>query len=621
MAPTHQADWSPSDWPESLQELRRIDNLLRCSICYEYFDTAVLFQECSHNYCSLCIRRAMVYDPQCPTCFEKTSGNDLKCNRVLDELVKNFVNVRPKLLDIIRKALVQSVPEKKENIEMSDDSASNFEITPRRMRMNLKTKTKKGKSPHLTPRTKRKRQKLLSSDSDDNDNEDVKKPQAMEIDPMKSPTNTSQSTDDAEAPTSFVECPVCGEMISSNTVNSHLDLCLISGEKKSSLRSRKKATDTKLKQEPVAASLSRKSPVRLASSSTEKKVTEKIAGANKFIPAGPKRKPIPGIVYAILSEKQLKQKLKEWKLSTQGDRKTLIKRHQDFVVAYNAQCDSVNPKPVSAIVKELENKEKRNTKLLKATSTVPNLNRDATEEQVEKVHKQYLQENKGQFEKLIDEIKERKQTGNTLDDKSSTESVVIIDDEDSKSSSSFGIFQQIDTENKSENKNAQQLHSKDQRNKNCSKSSPEGNLRKEEISAAFQLSENNQKRVPEPPLMSNLASINESDSDNEDTDGAEDVTVHEGNGDDGDETEDDEGNGEDGDETDDDKDDTDDEGNDSDGTNEDKSDEDWQLTPAFGKASSDEEYNEEENGESDEDLFATTPRRWTKTRSLRRKKK
>ena len=71
------AEWSPSDWPESLPEMRviwykylhhcvqkcswldkfhffsfifqAIDNLLRCSICYEFFDVALIVPECSHN--------------------------------------------------------------------------------------------------------------------------------------------------------------------------------------------------------------------------------------------------------------------------------------------------------------------------------------------------------------------------------------------------------------------------------------------------------------------------------------------------------------------------------------------------------------------------------------------
>lgn len=95
------AEWSPSDWPESLSEMRTIDNLLRCSICYEYFDVAVIVPDCSHNYCSLCIRRSLSYEPQCPTCKMKLNPPSLRNNRVLDELVKNFIKVRAKLLDLV----------------------------------------------------------------------------------------------------------------------------------------------------------------------------------------------------------------------------------------------------------------------------------------------------------------------------------------------------------------------------------------------------------------------------------------------------------------------------------------------------------------------------------------
>lgn len=50
------------------------------------------------------------------------------------------------------------------------------------------------------------------------------------------------------------------------------------------------------------------------------------------------------VVYNLLSDRDLKKKLKEHGLSTRGTRQQLIKRHQEFVHMYNAQCDSLNPK-------------------------------------------------------------------------------------------------------------------------------------------------------------------------------------------------------------------------------------------------------------------------------------
>lgn len=57
-----------------------------------------------------------------------------------------------------------------------------------------------------------------------------------------------------------------------------------------------------------------------------------------------KRKLMSKVVYNLLSDRDLRKKLKEHGLSTSGTRQQLIKRHQEFVHMYNAQCDSLNPK-------------------------------------------------------------------------------------------------------------------------------------------------------------------------------------------------------------------------------------------------------------------------------------
>lgn len=63
-----------------------------------------------------------------------------------------------------------------------------------------------------------------------------------------------------------------------------------------------------------------------------------------FCSSAHKRKPMPKVVYNLLSDRDLKKKLKEHGLSSRGSRQQLIKRHQEFVHMYNAQCDSLNPK-------------------------------------------------------------------------------------------------------------------------------------------------------------------------------------------------------------------------------------------------------------------------------------
>lgn len=57
-----------------------------------------------------------------------------------------------------------------------------------------------------------------------------------------------------------------------------------------------------------------------------------------------KRRPMGKLVYNLLSMSELKRRLKECHLSTHGPRDQLVKRHQNFVHMYNAECDSLNPK-------------------------------------------------------------------------------------------------------------------------------------------------------------------------------------------------------------------------------------------------------------------------------------
>lgn len=59
---------------------------------------------------------------------------------------------------------------------------------------------------------------------------------------------------------------------------------------------------------------------------------------------GAKRRPMGKLVYTLLSMQELKRRLKECHLSVQGNKDQLVRRHQDFVHFYNAQCDALEPK-------------------------------------------------------------------------------------------------------------------------------------------------------------------------------------------------------------------------------------------------------------------------------------
>nr|XP_012326482.1 E3 ubiquitin-protein ligase RAD18 isoform X4 [Aotus nancymaae] len=157
-----------------------------------------------------------------------------------------------------------------------------------------------------------------------------------------------------------VDCPVCGVNIPENHINKHLDSCLTREEKKESLRS-----------------------------------------------SVHKRKLLPKTVYNLLSDRDLKKKLKEHGLSSQGNKQQLIKRHQEFVHMYNAQCDALHPKSAAEIVQEIENMEKTRMRLeaSKLNESVMVFTKDQTEKEIDEIHSKYRKKHKSEFQLLVDQAR------------------------------------------------------------------------------------------------------------------------------------------------------------------------------------------------------------------------
>uniref|UniRef100_A0A8C5ESY1 RING-type E3 ubiquitin transferase n=1 Tax=Gouania willdenowi TaxID=441366 RepID=A0A8C5ESY1_GOUWI len=261
---------------------QNIDTLLRCPICFDFLNISMM-TKCSHNFCSLCIRKFLSYKLQCPVC-NMVSKNDRtrpEQHRLLDDLVTNFRTARqqlskanfdsppispktPSLLHFFQKKL-KTPPS--ENTGLDRSIAHSFQ--PRKMELshNPKLPSEKTRVPV--------------------------KEEALDVQIAHS---SSPSID--VKPIIKVECPVCSVSISQQFINKHLDTCLTRDEKKESLRSS----------------------------------------------LGNNRRPMGKLVYNLLSVQELKRRLKECHLSMQGSRDQLIKRHQAFVQSYNAQCDSLNPK-------------------------------------------------------------------------------------------------------------------------------------------------------------------------------------------------------------------------------------------------------------------------------------
>ncbi|KAG7219252.1 hypothetical protein INR49_019200 [Caranx melampygus] len=81
------------DLPPGLTCLKGVDTLLRCPICFDFLNITMM-TACSHNFCSLCIRKFLCYKLQCPVCNTPAAEQDLRNNRLLDDLVVNFQAAR-----------------------------------------------------------------------------------------------------------------------------------------------------------------------------------------------------------------------------------------------------------------------------------------------------------------------------------------------------------------------------------------------------------------------------------------------------------------------------------------------------------------------------------------------
>ncbi|XP_050169059.1 E3 ubiquitin-protein ligase RAD18 isoform X1 [Myiozetetes cayanensis] len=380
-------------WPPSLAPLKDVDDLLRCGICFDYFSIAVIIPQCSHNYCSLCIRKFLSYKTQCPTCCVAVSESDLKNNRILDDLVKSFNSARQQLFQLVLDAPAVPAPlacsrrpaaQSHASTPVPQPDSKEVPVTGSFLRKDEVCTLPKAGGLAGTDQGTFKTEghhDLHGTAAEAGD-------RGSEVGSQESP----ESTESHEKPSTSVvkgvkkvECPVCEVAIPEQYINKHLDSCLTREEKKDSLRS---------------------------SSAHKRKLMSKV-------------------VYNLLSDRDLKKKLKEHGLSSSGTRQQLIKRHQEFVHMYNAQCDSLNPKSVAEVVKELEKNEKIRVQLEchKPSENSLTFTKDQTEEEIDEIHAEYRNKHRKEFKFLVDQVKSRwKKSGERKTESAQSKEEVAVEE-------------------------------------------------------------------------------------------------------------------------------------------------------------------------------------------------
>ncbi|NWS36756.1 RAD18 ligase, partial [Polioptila caerulea] len=357
-----------------------VDDLLRCGICFDYFSIAVIIPQCSHSYCSLCIRKFLSYKTQCPTCCVAVSESDLKNNRILDDLVKNFNSARQQLLQLVLDtAPIPSPPSHRGPVPQPEPKEGPGTDSSLR-KDQVCTSTKAGGLAGAGQR---------SLKTEEHRARDSTPAEAGGGDNAVGPQEILGCTKSHEKPSTSVvkgdkkvQCPVCEVAVLEQYINKHLDSCLTREEKKDSLRS-----------------------------------------------SAHKRKLMSKVVYNLLSDRDLRRKLKEHGLSTSGSRQQLIRRHQEFVHMYNAQCDSLNPKSVAEVVKELERNEKIRVQLEcnKPGENSLTFTKDQTEEEIDEIHAEYRNKHRSEYKLLVDQVNKRwKKTGEKKAESAQNKEEVVV---------------------------------------------------------------------------------------------------------------------------------------------------------------------------------------------------
>lgn len=280
----------PTDWAStSVRNVAPLDSALRCQVCKDFYNNAVI-TSCAHSFCSLCIRRCLAADGQCPACRSKEQEVKLRRNVALQEVVDAFVAARADILALARKEAQQEVDAREQSRGQKRKRVS--EPAQEGSQRQTRRSTRHGGHTSCTPSSTQDGAAdgpITIHDSQDDNSDDEYNPEPED---------------------GLVPCPMCGKRMKEEQVFAHLDNC----------------ETEKIEQE--------KQKLRQ---------TTTVAPQRKLEEPPPER--LPALNYALYNDTKLKQRLRALGISNAGSRPLLIRRHTEWINLWNANCDS--PRPVS----------------------------------------------------------------------------------------------------------------------------------------------------------------------------------------------------------------------------------------------------------------------------------
>lgn len=308
----------PTDWLETpLSSLMQVEQSLRCHVCKDFFNSPMI-TSCSHTFCSLCIRRALSTDGKCPLCRATDQESKLRGNWAIREATEAFIASRKVMLDLARQpAASAATPPKRK----ASAAAAGGESANKRTRMSTRSSSTRSAANAVVS---------MQEESSEPDMEEVDESIHGKFLVRSASAYVGSlerwrlifAIDDG-----LSECPICLWRMKAEKVDRHLD--------------------TDCPGEPK--------PQPKPSTSAKFGLTS-TRSAGTTTPAQYER--LPSTNYSLLNETKLRKKLGEIGIPAWGTKLLMEKRHKEWVMIWNANCDSARPRTKRELLQDLDTWER-----------------------------------------------------------------------------------------------------------------------------------------------------------------------------------------------------------------------------------------------------------------------
>lgn len=331
-----------------IPKLSQLDTLLRCHICKDFLKVPVL-TPCGHTFCSVCIREYINVQAKCPLCLTELRDSMLRSEFLVSEIIDTYKSIRSDILEIIQKP--EDSTESRHNASLID-LGSEYDDS-------------------------------LIIDADSNEDDDIQIIEDNQRNPLKrTSTDLTGSSSVGNGPRSkyfkttskakrsstvskidsmikksveLVPCPICEKYFPVKELErTHLDECL-------TLQSlgktpRHESVKNKPMVKKTRVSLPEKSSLLRSHQNKRTEQDEIVSHVDKYLNSssdtGHQR--LPKLDLPSMTITQVKQKLTNLGLSTNGSKQDMIARYNYFEILWNSNfCDSLNPVEVSELKRQL----------------------------------------------------------------------------------------------------------------------------------------------------------------------------------------------------------------------------------------------------------------------------